>query len=85
MESARAHSYFSISTGVQTVRLPAVTIVHPVSKVSYTILYTVCSVKKCLAVGWGCVLASPFFWLCVIGTRILLRFARKKKSYEVYI
>ena len=42
-ESARAHSYYSISTGVQTVRPPVVPILHPCLK---SVLCTACSVKK---------------------------------------
>ena len=44
-ESAGAHSYYSISTGMQTGTPPAVPFLTPVSK---SVLYTLCSVKKCL-------------------------------------
>ena len=54
-ESARAHSYYSISTGMQTARPPAVPFLTPGSKVfctlpvvSKSIFYTPDGVKKCL-------------------------------------
>ena len=43
-ESARAHSYYSISTGTQIGVPSAVPFLTPVSK---SVLYTLCSVKKC--------------------------------------
>ena len=44
-ESARAHSYYSISTGTQIGEPSAVPFLTPVSK---SVSYTICSVKKCL-------------------------------------
>ena len=42
-ESARAHSYYSISTGTQIGAPPAVPFLTPASK---SVLYTLCSVRK---------------------------------------
>ena len=44
-ESACAHSYYSISTGMQTAHPRLYHFLTPVSK---SVLYTFCSVKKCL-------------------------------------